>query len=102
MVIFNLNYYFDYQIVENKMNKLTNNSLSFIFTANVGHASTRQLLAEAGNAPPSEEVPQHVLIQNRKFTDLYEIGKEIGIGTYASVYTCYRKTDSHEFAVKII
>eukprot|EP01084_Bolivina_argentea_P165691 287817_1 len=41
-------------------------------------------------------------LNQKKFTDLYEIGKEIGIGTYASVYTCYRKTDSHEFAVKII
>eukprot|EP01083_Nonionella_stella_P120967 363057_1 len=41
-------------------------------------------------------------LNQKKFTDLYEIGKEIGIGTYASVYTCYRKTDSREFAVKII
>eukprot|EP01084_Bolivina_argentea_P022948 42700_1 len=40
--------------------------------------------------------------KQKKFTDLYEIGKEIGIGTYASVYTCYRKTDSRAFAVKII
>ncbi len=37
-----------------------------------------------------------------RFLDLYNIGEQIGNGTFASVHKCFRKSDSCEFAVKII
>eukprot|EP00483_Globobulimina_turgida_P000335 UN00335 len=40
---------------------------------------------------------------NRKnFNEFYELGKKIGVGSFATVNKCYRKNDSAEFAVKII
>eukprot|EP00483_Globobulimina_turgida_P006485 UN06495 len=39
--------------------------------------------------------------KERKFTNFYDSGKEIGVGTFASVCKCRRKSDSSEFAVKI-
>jgi MAP kinase interacting serine/threonine kinase len=39
----------------------------------------------------------------QQFSDVYElIGEELGKGAYSSVRTCRRKSDSKEFAVKII
>ena len=37
------------------------------------------------------------------FSDLYELGPEIGVGSFAAVHKCHRKEDpTQEFAVKII
>lgn len=38
----------------------------------------------------------------RKFADIYRLGPEIGIGSFASVHQCYRICDLEEFAVKRI
>ena len=38
----------------------------------------------------------------RNFSESYDLGKEIGVGSFASVNKCFRKSDLAEFAVKII
>eukprot|EP01084_Bolivina_argentea_P007418 13930_1 len=38
----------------------------------------------------------------KKFKHFYDLGQAIGSGTYATVFQCWRKSDSSEFAVKII
>eukprot|EP00483_Globobulimina_turgida_P000805 UN00806 len=37
-----------------------------------------------------------------KFIDFYDVGEIIGQGTFASVHKCFSKSDSSQFAVKII
>eukprot|EP00483_Globobulimina_turgida_P006544 UN06554 len=42
------------------------------------------------------------LLHRKNFNELYEEGKEIGVGSFASVHACYRKSDNAKFAVKSI
>jgi len=41
-------------------------------------------------------------IKESSFEDFYEWGLQLGSGATAKVYQCKRKTDRHEFAVKVI
>jgi len=42
------------------------------------------------------------LHHRKNFNDLYDLGIEIGVGSFASVNECFRKSDLKEYAVKII
>lgn len=51
----------------------------------------------------NEWINQFELVSNFKsFESLYELGENIGSGTFSSVYKCVRKKDKKEFAVKIL
>eukprot|EP01083_Nonionella_stella_P176375 616856_1 len=41
-------------------------------------------------------------LHRKDFNELYELGEEIGVGSFASVHRCFRRSDSKEFAVKNI
>eukprot|EP00483_Globobulimina_turgida_P000478 UN00478 len=54
-----------------------------------------------GSVPSTDNRSKSVFTR-KKFNESYELGEQIGVGSFAVVNKCYRKNDSAEFAVKIL
>eukprot|EP01084_Bolivina_argentea_P294127 506007_1 len=66
----------------------------------MGAVCSNQVIVDNCN---QNEIHSYVFaLPQKNFNVVYEIQEEIGVGTFATVNKCIRKSDSKEFAVKII
>mmetsp|Transcript_45350 Transcript_45350/g.72503 ORF Transcript_45350/g.72503 Transcript_45350/m.72503 type:complete len:341 (-) Transcript_45350:1074-2096(-) len=61
----------------------------------MGQSSSKYRFDSSPNTSPSSR-------NSKKFHELYDLGTEIGAGSFASVSRCFRRSDGVEFAAKVI